>query len=310
MPAQAPLLTVTEESPPGAGTTGAGMGGYATAAGHGSALSDLRLDNFFSEGWDEDYTPRRRETGTPDFPLLRAQTNNQQRLFRNNFFSETGIASATRKDLVDIDGFIDWSFNRRFMVELDYTYQWVDPRTGAGVSGGLPGVLTRFQLYDTESSSMCFNFKVNAPNVPLGTTQTTLTCALAGFEDLSYFFPVDRMGLYYTFALNNYAGPAAKGTKDMDMQYDLSLAKTITDPKTPIFGNMTVFVEAFATTDLDGSEVGRTLLTITPGLRFNCGAPKCVKMGSDNVVMLGTDIPVSGYHPWDAIYRLTYIKCF
>ena len=287
-----------------------GLGGYGMAAGHGNCLGDLTLANFFSAGWNEDFSPRVRDTGTPDYPLLRVQTNSQQRLFRLNFFDESLIASPTKKDLVDTDGFIDWSFNRRFMVELDYAYQWSDPRTGGGASGGAPGVLGRFQLYDTESTSLCFNCKVAAPDAPLGTTQSTFNYGFAGFEDLSYWFPLDRVGLYYSFVLDSYYGPAAKGAKLNDAQYDVTVAKTVTEPKTPIFGNMTLFVETFATTNLDGSETGQTLLTVTPGLRFNCGTPKCVKMGSDNVIMLGADIPVSGYHPWDTIYRFTYVKCF
>jgi hypothetical protein len=304
-PSPTPMLASGTES-----IIDSGMGGgYAPAAGH-ACLGDLTLSNFFSAGWNEDYAPRVRDTGTPDLPLLRAQTNNQQRLFRMNFFDESLINSATKKDLVDTDGFIDWSFNRRFMVELEYAYQWGDPRTGGGASGGATGVEGRFQLYDTEATSLCFNCKVLSPNAPLGTTQSTFTYGFAGFEDLSHWFPLDRVGLYYSFVFDSYYGPAAKGTKLNDIQYDISVAKTITDPNTPIFGKLTLFLETFATTNLDGSETGQTLLTITPGLRFNMGTAKCVKMGSDNVVILGADIPVSEYHAWDAIYRFTYIKCF
>ena len=173
-----------------------------------------------------------------------------------------------------------------------------------------PGILARFELVDTEPSSCCFNFKVSAPNTPLATTQTTLNYALTGFEDLSYWFQLDRVGLYYTFAIDSYAGPAAKGTKQCDMQYDISLAKTFTAPDAPVFRNLTLFVENFAQTDLDGSETGRTLLTVTPGLRFNFGTCKAAKLGLTNAIIMGTDIPVSEYHPWDATYRFTYIKCF
>ena len=45
-------------------------------------------------------------------------------------------------------------------------------------------------------------------------------------------------------------------------------------------------------------------------VRFNLGKSEGVKMGKDNWVMLGTDIPISDYKPWDAIYRFTYIKNF
>jgi hypothetical protein len=65
-----------------------------------------------------------------------------------------------------------------------------------------------------------------------------------------------------------------------------------------------------AQSDLDGSHFGRTLVTITPGVRFNLGKTECVKMGKDNWLLFGTDIPVSTYHPWDAIYRFTYITNF
>jgi hypothetical protein len=133
---------------------------------------------------------------------------------------------------------------------------------------------------------------------------------LAGFEDLAYWFQLDRVGLYYSVTFDTYAGPAAAGAKQNDVQYDVSLAKTITDSDTPIFGKLSLFVENFAQTDLDGSEAGRTLVTVTPGVRFNFGESDRIKMGSDNAVMFGTDIPVSEYRPWGAIYRFTYIKYF
>ena len=47
------------------------------------------------------------------------------------------------------------------------------------------------------------------------------------------------------------------------------MAKTLTRPDTPLLGNFSVFVENFAQTTLDGNLAGRTLVTITPGVRFN-----------------------------------------
>ena len=49
---------------------------------------------------------------------------------------------------------------------------------------------------------------------------------------------------------------------------------------------------------------------MTPGVRFNLGKSDRVKMGKDNWIMMGTDIPILGYTPWDAIYRFTYIREF
>ena len=157
---------------------------------------------------------------------------------------------------------------------------------------------------------MLLQFQGERANVPLGTTQTTLSYGLAGFEDLAYWFQLDRVGLYYSVTFDTYAGPAAAGAKQNDVQYCVALAKTITDPDTPIFGKLSLFVENFAQTDLDGSEAGRTLVTVTPGMRFNFGPCDRIKMGSSNAVIFGTDIPVSEYRPWDATYRFTYIKYF
>ena len=128
-------------------------------------LSDLTLGNFFSAGWDDDFAMRSRATGTPDLPLLRVQTNYLQRLFRGNFYEQTDLTSATKKNLTDFDGFIDWGFNRRVMLEFDEAYQWIDPRTGSPTAsgGGTRACLARIQLVDTESSSLCFNFKVSRP---------------------------------------------------------------------------------------------------------------------------------------------------
>ncbi len=272
-------------------------------------LTDLTLGNFFSAGWNDDFAMRTRATGTPDLTLLRVQPNLLLQLFRTNFFEQTSLASATRKDLTDLDGFIDWSFNRRCMLEVNDAYQWIDPRTGSpSASGGAPGILSRIQLVDTESSSYCFNFKALAPNTPLGTTQTTLTYSLAGFEDLGYWFQLERVGLYYSLTFDSFCGPVARGTRQNDVQYCVALAKTITDTSTPNF--LTLFVENFGQTDLDGTTAGRTLFSITPGVRLNFNKVGDIKLGGANSLLFGTDIPVSEYRPWDATYRLSYIKCF
>ena len=241
---------------------------------------------------------------------MRVQTNELLRLFRTNFYDQVNVDSATRKDLVDTDAFIDYAFNRRFMVELDGAYQWADMRAGHEVGGGFPYILTRFKLLDTEASECSFLFKVTAPNPALTVNDTTFTYGLSGFEDLAYWFNLDRVGLYYSFVVDNLEGPAAVGAERNDVQYDISVAKTITCPDNPLFGNLTLFEENFAQTVLDGPTPGRTYLTVTPGLRFNFGPCDCWKMGKFNVLILGVDLPVSSYQPWSSTWRLSYIKCF
>jgi hypothetical protein len=271
---------------------------------------DLTLGNFFSAGWDEEWAKQERATGTPNLALLRVQTNFMEREFRTNYYFENNVASATTKNLTDFDSLIAWSFNRRLMLEITGAYQWTDPRSGVREDGGNPGLVGRVQLIDTESSSYSFNFKAVAPNQELGVTQSTISYGVAGFEDLAYWFGVDRVGLYYSFLFDSFTGPVARGAKLNDVGYDVTLAKTITSTETPLLGNLTLILENYAQSDLDGSHNGRTLVSITPGVRFNLGKSDRVRIGKDNWVMLGTDIPISDYRPWDAIYRFTYIKNF
>ncbi len=309
-----------ENAPPPSPTPQPSQAGEPQTAGDGQSLygypaqqerpQDLTLGNFFSAGWDEEWAKQERATGTPNMALLRVQTNFMEREFRANYYVENNVASTTTKNLVDCDMLIAWSFNRRLMVEITGAYQWTDPRTGVADSGGQPGLVGRVQLIDTEPSSYSFNFKFAAPNQELGTTQSTFSYGVAGFEDLAYWFGLDRVGLYYSFLFDSLAGPVAAGAKLNDVAYDVTLAKTVTSPDTPLLGNLTFIVENYAQTDLDGSHAGRTLVSVTPGVRFNLGKSDRVKLGKDNWIMVGTDIPISDYHPWDAIYRFTYIKNF
>ena len=304
-----PNSTVPESQVDESPMTGDGQSGYILPE-QKERPQDLTLANFFSAGWDEEWAKQERATGTPNLALLKVQTNFMEREFRTNYYFENNLASATNKNITDFDSLIAWSFNRRLMVEITGAYQWIDPRTGVEENGGQPGLVGRVQLIDTESSSYSFNFKAVAPNQEVGVTQSTFSYGVAGFEDLAYWFGVNRVGLYYSFLIDSLAGPVAAGAKLNDVQYDVTLAKTFTDPKTPLLGNLTFILENFAQTDLDGSHAGRTLVTVTPGVRFNLGTSDRVKIGKDNWIMLGTDIPISDYHPWDAIYRFTYIKNF
>jgi len=299
-----------EEQGAGDGKAGEGKGAGDSKTGEGKGLSDLTLSNFFSAGWNEEWAKRQRATGTPDFALLRVQTNFLEREFRADYFFENNIHSAARKDLNSFQSLIAWGFNRRFMIEVLGNYQWIDARKGMDLDGGSPSLVGRVQLVDTESSSYSFNFRAVAPNTGIGEHQTTLSYGLAGFEDLACRLHLDRVGLYYSFLFDSLAGPREPGARQNDVAYDITLAKTLTAPETPCFGSFTVFVEHFAQTDLDGDHAGRTLVSITPGVRFNLGKSDRVKFGKDNWLLFGVDIPVAGPKPWDAIYRVSYIKNF
>jgi len=271
---------------------------------------DLTLWNFFSAGWNEEFTRRSSEGRAPDLALLRVQTNFMEREVRLNYFHEHNINSAKRENLDSFDSFIAYGFNRRFMVEVLANYSWVDARDKiADTDGAAARLVGRVQLVSTADSSYTFNFQTISPNRGLGEKQTTISYGMAGFEDLTRL-GLYRVGLYGSFLFDSLAGPRAAGAKQNDVQYVLTLAKTLTDPKTPYIGNFSIFFENFFQTDLDGAHAGTTLVSLTPGVRFNLGTIPGVKFGLDNWLMFGVDLPVSGPRPWDAIFRFSYIKNF
>jgi hypothetical protein len=271
---------------------------------------DLTLCNFFSAGWDEEFTRRSSEGRAPDLALLRVQTNFMERELRVNYFHQHNINSAKRENLDSTDAFLAYGFNRRFMLEVLANYAWVDARgKNPDIDGATARLVGRVQLISTQDTSVSFNCQAIAPNRGLGDKQTTLSYGLAGFEDLTRF-GLYRVGLYGSVLFESFAGPHAVGARTDDVQYVISIAKTLTDPKTPLIGNFTVFAENFYQTDLDGAHSGTTLVSITPGVRFNLGKFSGVKFGLDNWLMAGVDIPLSGPRPWDATYRFTYIKNF
>jgi hypothetical protein len=287
---------------------------------------DLTLWNFFSLGWNDEYTRRSSEGRAPDLALLRVQTNFMEREFRLNYAFTNDLHSKTRDNLDNLDYFIAWAFNRRLMIEVLGNYQWVDGRgTNPDVSGQAARFVGRVQLISTQDSSYTFNFQTISPDTSLGVHETTLSYGAAGFEDLTRF-GLYRVGLYGSVLFDSFVGPlnttgdtffkpfnvlnGTTGTTRSDVQYVLSLAKTLTEPSTPLIGNFTVFVENFAQTNLDGNHRSSTVYTITPGVRFNLGKPKWNNIGIDNWLMGGIDIPVAGPRPESAIYRFTYIKNF
>ena len=276
---------------------------------HGQ-LSDLTLWNFFSEGWDEDSSKRVRATGTPDFALLRVQTNFMEREFRFDYQHQENVNSKKTASIDNIDALVAYAFNRRFMVEVMGAYQGNDGRDkNADVDGGVPSFIGRIQLIDTESSSYSFNYRLIAPNRGIGETESTISYGYGGFEDLGYWLHLDRVGFYHSVLFNSFDGPAAVGTRRTNVNYDVSVAKTLTSPETPIFGSFTLFVEAFFQTDLDGATDGHTLGSITPACRFNLGKIPGLNL-KDNWILMGVDLSVVGPRPWDALYRFSYIVNF
>ena len=265
------------------------------------ALSDLGLGNFFTEGWNQEWHKWRHDT--PDMALLRVTTNFLERELRGDY-AQTSIAHSATQDSTDLANvLIAYALNRRLMLEVIGNYQWNDPVSGTPVSGSGTGFLTRFQLVENATQSYSFQARVSAPNRGVGQTQTSLTFGLAGWQDVHAWVPaLGRFGLYYSFQYEDLLGPHKVGQMQNDISYDVSVAQTWTSPTTPVFGNLTTFLEAFGQTALDGASSGKTNVSLTPGVRF--------WFIPENSISLGVDFPVSHAPAIHNVYRATYILNF
>jgi hypothetical protein len=266
------------------------------------ALSDLTLSNFFSEGWTQSWAKRERASGTPDMALLRVTTNFLERELRLDYAHTADVKRSRFQSQDMINGLIAYGLDRRIMLEVISNYQWNTPRTGAGVSGAGGGGLVRFQLVDTELNSIAYQVRLAEPNRSIGQTQTSIQNAVAGFTDMYPLLGLPRVGLYYSVVYESLVGTRARGARTSDIAYDVSVAKTWTPRDMLLLGNFTTFLEALATTDLDGATEGHTLVTLTPGVRF--------WFYPENSFTFGVDIPVTHPKPFGNVFRATYILNF
>lgn len=264
-------------------------------------LSDLSIGDFFTEGWDQDWSKWRHYT--PDMALLRVTTNFLERELRADY-AKTDVANSATTDSTDfLNVLMAYALNRRLMLEVIGNYQWNDRLSGPELSGAGPAFLVRFQLIENADQSYSFQARVSAPNKGIGQTQTSLTFGLAGWQDGHSWVPaLGKLGLYYSFQYEHLLGNHAATATKNDITYDVSIAETWTTPSTKVFGNLTTFLEAFGQTFLDGANSGKTNVTLTPGFRF--------WFIPENSISFGVDLPVSHAPAVHNVYRATYILNF
>ncbi len=280
------------------------MAGEAQAPPH-QQPSDLTLWNFFTEGWNQEWTHRVTPGGAPDMSLLHVQTNFLEREFRFDSYNQQNLSNDSTKNIYFMDALVAYGINRRFMLEVVTNYEWKQALTGPSSSGSGGAMVGRFQLVDMPGSSYAFNIRVSSPNAGIDVKQTEFTSSIAGWQDLTGL-GLKRVGLYYSLQEDTYAGPGAAGAKRNDLLYDVSLAKTWTEHDKPLLGNFTTFVELYSTTNLDGPYrergLGYSVVNVTPALHVN--------LTRNNVLMGGVDFPVSSPHDFTKTFRLTYIYDF
>jgi hypothetical protein len=277
---------------------------------HAEEPADLFPCDFFRTGWDEPFEERPREGRAPRFNLFKSRQGFLERIALADYVYTNGLENRTLDDHLVIAG-LEWAFNRRLEIEVGPFYEWrrpssPDARRGDGLSGEY-GAL--FQLLDT--ADWAFNLQVHAvtPETHLDVHQTELAFALAGFNDLTHTLGLRRVGLYYDAEYVALIGPRGAGDERRPanlMRYDVSVAKTLVEPTVPLVTDFTVFVEAFGETELDGSNSGRTLVTFTPGIRFNpTGREEKARW-----VQAGVEFPVTRPRPFNERVLLAVIHDF
>jgi hypothetical protein len=260
-------------------------------------LSNLTVANFFSDGWDQVWVKRPNPGGAPDLALLRVQTNFLAQYFRADFFTEQGLNSSKNRTMDLYDVVMGKSLNRRLMISATAYYEWLQSRVHNDTDASSFALAGRLQLIDIPGSAYDLNLKVISPAKDVGNDLTTITYSLAGWQDLTPY-GLNRVGLYFSVQGDNYAGPHPIGSKETDVAYDVSLAKTWTEPNAAL-QNFTTFAELYGQTDLSGSTSGKTVFTLTPGFRAG--------IGHNQILMAGVDLPVSHPRPYNWALRLAYI---
>lgn len=275
--------------------------GAAPATASHAELKDLGVLDFFTEGWSDAWVHRHR--ATRDMALLKVTTNFLERELRLDF-AYTSLRDNPRfTGTYFANSLMAYAVNRRLMLEIIANYQWNVAPGAAPVNGAGAALLARLQLVDTATASYSVQMRVSAPNKGLGTTQTTMGYYLAAWHDVGNWIPaLGRVGLYFSFEYDNLLGPHATGATQNSMSYDISLARTWTRDGMPVVGDLTTFLEIYGTTALDGKNAWKTVLSLTPGLRF-WFLPK-------NSFTFGVELPVSHSPAYWAIWRTTYILNF
>jgi len=266
----------------------------------GRGMSELRLSNFLSTGWDEPWSRWPRGDGTPDMSLLRVGTNFLVQLFRTDFSFQENPRTAAASSVTALTGTLEYALNRRLMLAVIGTGQWVDSRRGTDREGATEAAFLRLQLVENAHSSIATTVRVGIPNHDIEEKNTTTSLTLAGWYDLARI-GLGRTGLYYHVQGETLAGPLSRGARRSDMNCALSIAKTWTKPDA-FFGNATTFVEAYGKTDLDGDHTGRTAVAITPGVRAT--------FAHRHILMAGVDFPLTSPRTFDRVFRFTWIVNF
>lgn len=263
----------------------------------GEELGDLTFRNLFSAGWDEKFEEREKTGRAVRIRYFRTRPAFLEREIRFNFSYEKNGDAAT-VDEYEAEAEFEIALNRRFQVELEPEYTWLQPKAGNGTDWASWTARTCLQLVDTATTAMNVQFSLGAPpQDDFGTHRTRFGIDLAYFRDLG-----GRVSLQTHVGTDFFTG-AAPGPDDPTSQfhYAVALGKTLTEDL-PLLENFTVFCEAYATTNVDGARSGESAVSLIPGVRW--------ELGRDWWVAAGIEVPVSHPHPYDQTVHVALVKDF
>jgi len=189
---------------------------------------------------------------------------------------------------------LETPLNRRFLVELEAEKKWELSGPGVDTHESEWAILFDFQLIDTYNTAVLFDLKVTP--APQTGDRSEIRVLLAGFHDLGR-----RIGLQWHIGDEFFLGDAAPGATDNRLTYALAPTITVTED-VPYLEHLTLFLETFGRTNLDGVDAGRTRLSLLPGAKW--------ELGREIYVGVGYELPVVGPRPYDGILHFQFVKEF
>ena len=191
--------------------------------------------------------------------------------------------------------------SRRLLIEVEPSIVSVFPHNSGSHSGfGDTSLVAKALLFETRNTTLLSLLDVKIPTgneaLGLGSGMATISPGIGMWRDLGR-----RFALQSFIGFDIPAGGTTNTDPDVTVNYGAALAKTITPKDTPLFGNLTFFVEFNGSSDM-GSNNDTTVVSILPGARWN--------LGHGFWLMPGVEFPITGRDEFDNRIWFSVLKDF
>jgi hypothetical protein len=272
----------------------------------------LAADDFFIDGWDEQYAPVPHDT--PRQTWINNADGAFYRLYVFSFSDMINIPGAESGNGFNGSFFLFTPLNRRF--EIGWFIPWATASPSEQWSFGRFGDLTiapRFLLEESKTLTVTANLYIRAPTGdPINGNGVT-----SFSPDIEFWAnPVDRWvvrgaagftaPLGYSgkkatlLAANPWSGFNANPGAFNSFDSRLAIGKYITPADAPRFSDLVLELSANLHTQLGGGAA--TYFSLTPGFRFG--------IGQDYYLLGGVEVPMVGQLPFTAQPIFQLIKNF